>query len=204
VRSYSDIRLETERLVIRAWTVDDAEDAFAMYGDPDVVEYLTGTVEESVETQRALLEKIVGSYLAIGRGLGSFPMESKESGRVIGCVLLKPLPRTTDQQAWIAFRDSLTSGSAIEVPPIHEIEIGWHLAKPAWGHGYATEGALRALEYGFDELGLDEMHAVLFKANRRSSRVADRLGLRRIGTTDRFYGHELEHYRLCRTEWKVA
>ncbi|MBS1712826.1 MAG: GNAT family N-acetyltransferase [Armatimonadetes bacterium] len=195
MRSYPDIRFETERLIVRAWSPDDAEDAYAMYGDPIVVEFLTGTVEESVETQRTLLGKIVASYRCLGQGLGSFATESKETGRVIGCVLLKPLPRSEDLEAWSAFREALADPSEVVVPPpVHEIEIGWHLARGSWGRGYATEAAKRVLDYGFDELCLDEIHAVLFRANKKSARVAERLGLVRTGTTEAFYGHELEHY----------
>ena len=44
--------------------------------------------------------------------------------------------------------------------PFTGIEVGWRLARPAWGHGYATEAALAALQYGFDVMGLPEIVAV--------------------------------------------
>lgn len=204
MQAYPDIRLETDRLIVRAWTSDDAEDAFVIYGDPDVAEFLTGVVEESVDTQRALLKKIVASNTLIGRGLGSFATQDRATGRVIGCAMLKPIPRTEDRPAWAAFRDALgTGGDPPSVPPFHEIEVGWHLAKSAWGKGLATEAARRMLDYGFGELGLDEVCAVVYKDNRRSLKVAEGLGMKCMGPTDRFYGVTLEHYRIRADEWRA-
>ncbi len=196
--------METERLVIRAWTPDDAEDAFRMYGDPEVVKFLTGVVEESVETQRALLQRIAAAYGLIGRGFGSFATVSKETERVIGCAMLKPLPRSEDWTAWVEFRDGLATEAGVRaLPPVHEIEVGWHLARSAWGSGFATESARRMMQYGFDELGLEEVSAVVFKDNRRSVKVAERIGMTKVGPTDRFYGLELDLYRMDREDWEA-
>ncbi|MBS1722131.1 MAG: GNAT family N-acetyltransferase [Armatimonadetes bacterium] len=201
MRGYSNLTFETERLHLRAWRVSDAEEAFEIYGDPQVAEYLTGIPEASVDTQRALLEKIILGYDNLDKGMGSFPMIEKKSGRLIGAILLKPLPRTEDFEAWVRFRDGLADGATPETPPIHEIEIGWHLGRSSWGNGYATEGARALAEHGFTVLGLDEIHAVLYAANKPSARVAGRLGMRHAETTDRFYGRELEHYVMTPSDF---
>jgi RimJ/RimL family protein N-acetyltransferase len=57
------------------------------------------------------------------------------------------------------------------------VEIGWRLARPWWGHGYATEAARAALAFGFDELGLEEIVSFTTVANERSRRVMERLGM---------------------------
>src|SRR6266478_6218368 len=61
--------------------------------------------------------------------------------------------------------------------PFTGIELGWRLARPAWGHGYATEAALTALRYGFDVMGLPEIVAVTMALNLRSRAVMGRIGM---------------------------
>jgi RimJ/RimL family protein N-acetyltransferase len=181
--AYPDVWIETERLVIRAWRLDDAEAAFTVYGDPEVVKHLTGVPEESVESQRETLGQIIRAYSALDMGLGSFAVATKSDGRLVGAVILKPLPRNEHLDTWRRFRTDPTA-----VPPVTEIEVGWHLRRDAWGKGYALESATAALDYGFSVLGLQEIYAVYDADNIRSQRVADRLGMCDLGTTDRFYG----------------
>jgi RimJ/RimL family protein N-acetyltransferase len=57
------------------------------------------------------------------------------------------------------------------------VEIGWRLARSAWGHGYATEAARAALEFGFEEVGLKEIVSFTTPLNRRSRAVMERLGM---------------------------
>jgi RimJ/RimL family protein N-acetyltransferase len=191
--SYESVWIETERLAIRAWRPDeDAEGAFAMYGDPEVVEHLTGEVVESLEAQRAWLEQIVAAYSRLGLACGPFAV--LHEGGVVGCALLKPLPRTDELDAWAAFRDGGPP------PAVREVEVGWHLARAHWGKGFATEAARAMVRHGFATLGLSELHAVLYRENTRSARVAERIGMLRTGPTDKYYGRTLEHYLLQRPE----
>jgi RimJ/RimL family protein N-acetyltransferase len=87
------------------------------------------------------------------------------------------------------------------------VEIGWRLARPWWGLGLATEGALAALAYGFEQLKLPEIVSFTVPGNTRSRRVMRKLGFR--------YSQDFEHphidpqtplrrhvlYRLARAEW---
>ena len=57
------------------------------------------------------------------------------------------------------------------------VEIGWRLARGAWGHGYATEAARAVLAYAFDELQLDEVVSFTTVENWRSRRVMERIGM---------------------------
>ena len=59
------------------------------------------------------------------------------------------------------------------------MEVAWRLARRYWGQGYATEAARAALDYGFGELGLEEIVALTVPANRRSCRVRERQGMTR-------------------------
>lgn len=64
------------------------------------------------------------------------------------------------------------------------VEIGWRLARPHWGHGYATEAAREAARWGFETLGLSEIVAFVVPANLRSQRVMVRIGMQRDPEAD--------------------
>lgn len=59
-------------------------------------------------------------------------------------------------------------------------DIGWRLSKEAWGHGYATEGAARCLQYGLNELGLQEVYAMAPSVNIRSIQVMKNIGMSKV------------------------
>jgi RimJ/RimL family protein N-acetyltransferase len=102
----------------------------------------------------------------------------------------------------------------LAVPPFEAhftpcVEVGWRLARDAWGHGYATEGAHAALAHGFGALGLAEIVSMTVPANARSRRVMERLGMDRSAEDDFDHprlpvGHALRRhvlYRLRREDW---
>lgn len=89
-------------------------------------------------------------------GFGRWAVEVRESGQFIGFTGLS----TLDDEM-----------------PIAGVDLAWALARPAWGHGYATEAGLAALEYGFDILGLPEIVAVTMARNVRSQAVMRRIGM---------------------------
>jgi RimJ/RimL family protein N-acetyltransferase len=161
---------ETERLIAREWTEDDAKAAFSMYSDPDVTRFLgTGAVETTIDAQREKLRANIQKYKDMNNGQGFWALIEKSSGEIVGSTLLKPLPDSD------------------------KVEIGWHLRKSAWGKGYATEASLATLRYGFEVLGLDEIYAVAYSENSRSLRVAAKIGMTHIGL-QRYYGRMLETF----------
>lgn len=165
---------ETERLRARDWSPDDAEAAYQIYRDPEVVRFL-GSVPRpvaSVGEQRQRVERWIGINDAFaGIGYGMWALETHD-GTLVGMTLLKPLPNAD------------------------EVEVGWHLGRAHWGRGYATEGARAAIERGFTTCGLDVIHAVLVKENEASAAVARRLGMAYQGSTDRYYDRWLELYAI--------
>jgi len=165
--------LQTERLILRPWTMNDVEAAFRMYGDPEVTRYLGNTsYESSLETQAVNLEKVIAKYEVLGQeGYGFWAVETQDSGEVVGAGLLKPL--------------NLSVGH----PPLDEpeVEVGWHFAKEFWGHGYATEMGRELVRYGFETVGLTTIFAIAYPENTRSTRVMDKLGMEKLGLTDRYY-----------------
>lgn len=171
----------TERLVFRYWTPDDAVSAFEMYGDPEVARFLgSGQVQESVETQRASLERLIeGMKSRRHPGFGFWPVSTID-GDLVGALILKPIPPTTDT-----------------------IEIGWHFKRRAWGHGYATEAARSVLAHAFEVVELDSVIAVLYPQNLRSANVCRRLGMTDRGLTDAYYDRPgLQLFTLSKSDWR--
>lgn len=172
---------ETERLFASDWDVDrDAAAAHAMYADAEVVRFIPGLLSESVEQQRERLEALIARDAELGFPFGGFPFFRRDDESFVGLGLLQPL-RGADRE-WIE----------------GVIEVGWHLPRPCWGHGYATEIGRALLARGFAHLDVDVIHAVVDPDNHSSHAVARRLGMALTGRTDRYYGMELELYEMRR------
>jgi RimJ/RimL family protein N-acetyltransferase len=69
-----------------------------------------------------------------------------------------------------------------------------HLGRFAWGNGYATEAAGAMLDHARDTLKLSIVYAIILPENVRSIRVTERLGMKPLGLTTRYYGHEALHF----------
>ncbi|MEU5310621.1 GNAT family N-acetyltransferase [Streptomyces sp. NPDC021562] len=146
--------LRTERLVLRPWRDSDLGPWAAMNADPEVREHLGDVLtreqsDASVARFRADLDR---------RGYGWWAVEVRATGAFIG----------------FAGLDDVEDGL-----PFGGVEIGWRLARPAWGHGYATEAALTVLAHGFAALALPEILAVTTAGNLRSQAVMGRIGMTR-------------------------
>ena len=147
--------ISTERLIMRGWQESDLAPWAAMNADPEVRRYL-GPLLTFVQASAWVLnfQDELDRY-----GFGFWALEVSASGEFIGFTGLRALD---------------------EEMPFTGVELGWRLARPAWGHGYATEAARAALAYGFDILGLPEIIAVTMARNLRSRAVMQRIGM----TTD--------------------
>lgn len=172
--------LHTERFILRPWTLDDVEAAFRMYGDPEVTRYLgSGASEPDLDSQRTNLEKVIAKYEVLGEeGYGFWAAEERSTGEVVAAALLKPIV--------------VSEGHIAEEKP--EIEVGWHVARAHWGRGIATEMGRRCLAHGFDDVSLDKIIAVAYAENPNSLRVMEKIGMRLLGETDRYYGRNLVAY----------
>lgn len=176
---------ETSRLVACEWSEEFAKQAFEIYGDQEVTKYIQGAYVDSVETMKSRICEIIARNQNYPAGMGSFPIFLKSTGTMVGTALIKPLP--------------LVGGELSE-----EIEIGWHLARRQWGRGYATEYGKRLIEIGFDDFGLDQLHAVVDSPNEKSCKVAARLGMKHLGTSNEFYeGQPVEHFVMTREMYEA-
>jgi [ribosomal protein S5]-alanine N-acetyltransferase len=177
------IQFETERLIVREWDPgSDAEQAFRIYGDPLVTRYLGAKpwVEESVETQRAMLQRIVDKYGARCDQTGAWPTVLRETGEVIGALIFKELPDAEDR------------GTG-------DYEIGWQFRRDMWGQGIATEGARALLAHVWQiRPDLTEIIALAYPENVASLRVMQKIGMEPLGITTKYYGLRAEHYHVLR------
>ena len=172
-----EITLETERLRLRMWREeDDFEEYARMCADPDVMRYLGGKTFDRLEAWRHMA-LLVGHWHL--RGYGHWAVEEKSSGKFIGRLGFQ------NPQGWPGF------------------EIGWTLGREHWGKGYASEGARRALDYAFDEMGRDHVISLIHPDNKNSIRVAERLGEKYEGRTQ-LLGLDVLIYGVDRGAWHAA
>ncbi|MEV6209908.1 GNAT family N-acetyltransferase [Kitasatospora sp. NPDC051914] len=151
--------LRTERLLLRPWRESDLAPWAAMNADPEVREHLGELLtreqcEAGVAAFRADTER---------RGYGWWAVEAAATGEFVGFAGLDDVD---------------------EDMPFTGVEVGWRLARSAWGHGYATEAGRACLDFAFDTLRLPEVLAVTTAANHRSQAVMQRLGMVRDPAED--------------------
>ena len=146
--------IETERLILRPWREADVAPFRAMSRDPEVMRYLGPLTDEA--TSRAGYERMVAIEAEVG--FCFWAIERK------------------DAAAFIGFCGLLPGTSPIE----GEIEIGWRLARNAWGQGYAREAAAAALDWGWANLDTQSIVAITVPANVRSWGLMERIGMTRV------------------------
>jgi RimJ/RimL family protein N-acetyltransferase len=140
--------LTTERLTMRGWRSDDLEPYAEIAADTEVMRFVGGALEPP-EVWRQLA-MLAGHWVLRGYGLWAVEHEGELVGRI---GLWRP-------EGWPG------------------LELGWLLARPAWGQGYATEAARAAMEWAWSELDDDQLISIIAHENVASLRVAQRLGMR--------------------------
>jgi RimJ/RimL family protein N-acetyltransferase len=157
------VELTTERLRLRALTPDDLHDLHdRVFSDPDVTwDGTTGTLEDT----RTSLESKIRHVRE--HGFGMMAVTDRETGELYGFAGLQHMEGAPD------------------------VEIGYYLARRAWGRGLATELGHALVDMAFGELKLTRVVAVVRPENRASQNVLAKLGLRRVGI-EHHYGAEVE------------
>lgn len=144
--------IETERLVMRSWRDDDVAPFQAICSDPDVMATLGPPLD--LAATAALVERMRGLQAAHGHCF--WALERQADARLIGwCGVIRG-----------------TVG-----PVANKAEIGWRLARDAWGAGYATEAARGAIAWAFANLSDADVWAITARGNDRSRAVMERLGM---------------------------
>jgi RimJ/RimL family protein N-acetyltransferase len=163
--------LETERLHIRPFRADDLDAICEVWGDPEVMRF----VGEGVAFDRpAIAEGLRKRAESASDPLapGTWAVELKGTG-VVGSAGLSPLQEP--------------DGTATH-------EVAYHLARAHWGRGLATEAARAWVEWGLGLAGLARVIGLTYAENVASQRVLEKIGMRRMGTTDRYYSTSLVHF----------
>jgi RimJ/RimL family protein N-acetyltransferase len=179
-------RIRTERLLLRDWRDADRAPFATMNADPAVMEHFPGTLDRAASDEQ--VDRILAHWAA--QGFGLWALERLEDGAFLGFTgLYRP-----------KFEAHFTPA----------VEVGWRLARDAWGRGYATEAARAALRFGFEAVGLEAIVSFTVPAHVRSRAVMERLGMHRDPADDFDHprlplGHPLRRhvlYRLSRVEWQ--
>jgi RimJ/RimL family protein N-acetyltransferase len=180
--------LRTERLVLRAWRDEDRAPFAALNADPAVMEHFPATLSRVQSDE--FVDRMVERWRSGEPSL--WAVEVPGAAPFIGYVgLLAP---------------------GFDAPFTPCVEVGWRLAAEHWGHGYAPEGAVAALGFGFDRVGLDEIVSFTVEANERSRRVMAKLGMHHDPTDDFDHpnlpaGHPMQRhvlYRISAREWSAG
>jgi ribosomal-protein-alanine N-acetyltransferase len=149
--------IETERLTIRRFTAADRAALAALYADPEVMRYISyGVLDETG------LAYVLAKYERVEaeRGFTFWAIVDRESGGFVGDV-----------------------GFGV-YEPTGEPELGYSLARGAWGKGYASEAAGACLAAAFEHLDTPRVVALVDADNTASIRVAERIGMERQGLVD--------------------
>jgi|SRR5699024_6213705 len=143
--------LETDRLMLRPITLDDAEDLFEYASDPENTRHTFPTHQSIEETEWVI------SNLFMSSPLGNFAIELKKNGKMIG---------TCD------LRVNESEKSA---------ELAYAINKKYWGNGYAPEAAKKLLELAFQDLKIERLWAKFSSENPASGRVMEKIGMEKEG-----------------------
>jgi ribosomal-protein-alanine N-acetyltransferase len=175
--------LTTERLILRPFVLEDAADVQRLAGDRAIADT---TLNIPHPYEDGMAEQWISRHQGIfdeDKGV-TFAVTGKDGGHLIGAISLLGINRRFSRA-----------------------ELGYWIGKPYWNRGYCTEAGLAVLEYGFDEMGLNRIHATHLARNPASGRVMVKLGMTREGMQrqhasrwDRF--EDLVLYGILAREWR--
>ena len=163
--------LETERLILRMLTPDDAEVLYHIYHEPDVLQYFTQGPPESIDAGRAAIQRHLLHHEQHGFGLWATVL--RESGELIGrCGLL-----------------------AQQLDGVAEIEVAYLLSRRFWGRGLASEAARAIRDFAFHTLNRSHLVSIIHPRNLASKRVATAIGMT-FSRMSRLYDIDVEVFAM--------
>ena len=148
--------LQTERLILRPWCEDDAEDLYTYACDPEVGPPAGWPPHTSVENSREIIRDVLSAP-------ETYAVCLRESGRPIGSIGLH--------------RNDLAERE-------DEYELGYWIGKPFWGQGLIPEASREMLRYAFEDLGMRRIWCGHYDGNAKSRRVQEKLGFVYHHTTE--------------------
>ncbi len=164
------MQLETNRLILRPWSEDEAEELYNIAKDPRVGPAAGWKPHSNVKESRNIIRDVLIAP-------ENYAVLLKESSTVIGSVGLR-LPKE----------------SALNLQK-DEAELGIWLGVEYWSRGYAREASAELTRHGFEELGLTRVYATCFLENTRSAHMQEKLGFRYRKTLRNHYCAGLDEYK---------
>jgi len=143
--------IDTGRLILRRFTLDDLQAFYQLASRPEIIRYAQDTPVASLEDAREMMQSAPFHDYAT-YGYGRFACVWKETGDVIGFSGLK------------------------FVPEISDTELGYRFFPEFWGKGLATEAGQASIEFARADLGLKRLVAMVHPENVASARVVEKLG----------------------------
>jgi RimJ/RimL family protein N-acetyltransferase len=164
------LTLKTDRLVLRALTLDDIDLLVDLDNDPEVMRFITDGKPQPKEHYEKRIPELL-NYMEKNPDLGLWVTFLKDTNEFIGWYILKHLPDDG------------------------EVEIGFRIKKKFWGNGYSTEAGKALLKHGFGTLGLKKIAAIVRPDNFASQAVIKKIGLQEKGKGT-WYGIECLYFEL--------
>ena len=174
--------LATERLLLRPFSLSDANDVQRLAGDRAIADT---TINIPHPYEDGMAEEWIGKHQETfdqGKGV-TFAITTKANGALVGAISLM----------------SVSAG--------HQAEMGYWVGKPYWNEGFCTEAANAVLRYAFEQMGLVRVHAIHFSRNSASGRVMQKVGMKHEGRRAhhvRKWGvfEDLDLYGILREDWE--
>lgn len=164
-----NVILETERLLLRTFTTEDARLIYELNNDPDVTRFTGDPITDIAHAQQVLEQVILPQYVLYNHG--RWAVHTKPDLEFIGWCGLKKRPER------------------------NEIDLGYRFLKSTWGKGYATEAAFACIKYGFEKLGLKRIVSRAMPGNIASLKVLEKCGMTYIGE-DMVDDHPAKTYEI--------
>lgn len=176
------MELYTERLILRHWHEDDAEELFKYASDPKIGMFAGWSAHKEVEDSRNVIKTILSKPWA-------YAVVLKQIGKPIGCIGIK-----------LCVKGNKTN-------EVEECEIGYWIGHPYWGYGLIPEAVQELQRYVFEELKMTKIWLSYFEGNTMSKRVQEKCGFRYISTNEVIIyqpSHEkkiVHSFCLTKEEW---
>ena len=177
--------ITSARLGFRNWEKEGLAEFSKMNADLEVMEHFLNPL--SIEESSEFIDRLQRHYAK--HGFNYFAVEILETEEFIGFIGL------TYQEYESEFTPA--------------VDIGWRLKRSVWGEGYATEGAKRCLQFGFEELGLESIISTCTQKNLKSEKVMEKIGMMKKGEFNHPKLKAYPEYEKClcysisKSEWRI-
>jgi [ribosomal protein S5]-alanine N-acetyltransferase len=170
--------LETPKLLLEPLTISDYPWVIALYGDPEVMRYIGSGQPRGEQQSRERLDWFLDQARRLG--FGYWMVRDRASREPVGGAML--MVRT----------------------PGAKVELGFALARTAWGRGLGTEAARALIDHAFEALGVTDLEAFTDPDNTASGAVLRKAGMSDKGLATGPYGDVDRRYAITREEWLLA